>query len=284
MDFSILAFTPPEELVRFLKTIQDYWPRIIKALVILIGGLILARVLAHVCVRPLRSHITPQARLIIRKTITYSATLVIAVMIMAEFGFKLTTLLGAAGIAGIAIGFAAQTSLSNIISGIFLLWEKPFQVGDIIKVGEQTGVVESVELLSLTLRTFDNLAVRIPNETIVKSELTNVTRYPIRRFDILLGVSYNEDPDRVLEVLREIAHDNTLVLDEPTPLVSFTGFGESQLDFKLGVWHEREDFLELRNSILRDVKMRFDEVGIEIPFPHRVIVQPVEAKPNSGDE
>ncbi|MFT5468498.1 MAG: small-conductance mechanosensitive channel [Verrucomicrobiales bacterium] len=265
--------TIPEEITTFLESAKVYWKPVLKSIVILVVGLILARVLAGVLVSPWRSRMTAQARLVIRKTITYLTGLLIIVMILAEFGVNLTTLLGAAGIAGIAIGFAAQASLSNFISGIFLIWEKPFQVGDVIRVGTQAGVVDSIDLLSLTLRTFDNLAVRIPNETIVKSEVVNVTRFPIRRYDIQLGVGYDENPDHVIAVLRKLADDNKTVLQEPEPLVAFTGFGESQLDFTLGVWHEREDFLELRNSILSDIKERFAEEGIEIPFPHRVVVQ-----------
>lgn len=275
-------FEIPEQVLDFLEGAKTYWKPIVKSIAILVIGLILARVIAGILIGPWRGRMTPQAQLLIRKGTTYIAGLLIIVMIMSEFGVNLTTMIGAAGIAGIAIGFAAQTSLSNFISGLFLIWEKPFQVGDVVSVSGQKGVVDSIDLLSLTLRTFDNLSVRIPNETLVKTEVINITRFPIRRFDILLGVGYSEDPEKIIEVLRDIATRNHLVLDEPEPLVAFTGFGESQLDFTLGVWHEREDFVALRNLILSDIKKRFEAEGIEIPFPHRVVVRKTEGNETEG--
>jgi small-conductance mechanosensitive channel len=186
-------------------------------------------------------------------------------------GFKLTAVLGAAGIVGVAVGFAAQTSLSNIISGLFLISERPFEVGDIVKIGDTTGVVETIDLLSVKLRTFDNRYVRIPNESLIKTEVTNVTRFPIRRFDIDIGVAYKEDIRKVMKILRNVAEKNRYCLDEPKPLILFKGFGESALEILFGVWFVKEDFLDLRNSILRDIKERFDEEGIEIPFPHQTL-------------
>jgi len=262
------SFNLPDWLAWF----QPYSMPIARSAVILGLGLFLAFVLSQLIIRPLNSRLSGQSRLIIRKLISYSLTLIVIIMILREFGFQLTTLLGAAGIAGIAIGFAAQTSLSNIISGIFLVFEKPFEIGDVIRLGEHTGFVESIDLLSLTLRTFDNTSIRIPNETLVKGMLINITRHPIRRYDIEIGISYNQDIDKVLAVLREVADENPHVLVEPEPLVSLTGFGESELKFLLGVWHEKDDFIEMRNSILRDLKARFDQDGIDIAYPHRVII------------
>ncbi|MDF1659270.1 MAG: mechanosensitive ion channel family protein [Verrucomicrobiales bacterium] len=244
---------------------------VISSLVAILVGLIITMVL-RAAVRPWARKLSPQALLVIRKAITYSVTAIVVITILQQFGFKLTALLGAAGIAGIAVGFAAQTSLSNMISGIFLIWEKPFQVGDVIIVAGTKGVVESIDLLSMTLRTLDNLSVRIPNETLVKSELINITKHPVRRFDILFGVSYRSDPDHVMRVLRRVAAENPFVLDEPKPLIAFTGFGESELSFKYGVWHEKDDWIAMRNAILTDLKNTLEDEGIEIPYPHRVIV------------
>ncbi len=246
----------------------------------IVGLGLLLHLVFRLAIRPWRRRLSLQAMLILRKSIAYTITIIVAITILQQFGLKITALLGAAGILGIAIGFAAQTSLSNIISGIFLVWEKPFKVGDIIQVGQHKGVVQSIDLLSLSLRTFDNLVVRLPNETLVKGELVNITKYPIRRYDIKLGVAYRENPERVLAVLKDVSTRNTHVLEEPEPLVAFTGFGESQLEFFLGVWHERDDFIPMRNSILNDIKLRFDQEGIEIPFPHRVLVTRTEEPPS----
>jgi small-conductance mechanosensitive channel len=209
--------------------------------------------------------------LMTRKIIFFIGVAICLITVLYEFGFKLNALLGAAGIASVAIGFASQTSLSNIISGLFLYWEKPFEAGDIIQVGGTTGIVISIDLMSVKLRKYDNLFVRIPNETMVKAEVTNITKFPIRRMDINVGVAYKENVDRVIDVLKDVADKNPYCLDEPEPMIIFQKYGESSLDFMLGLWFEKTQFILLKNSIMRDIKNRFDAEGIEIPFPHRTI-------------
>lgn len=209
-----------------------------------------------------------QQGLVVGKIILYSGFSFITISILRELGFKLSTVLGAAGIVGIAVGFASQTSVSNIISGLFLIAERPFEMNDIITVSGTTGVVLSIDMLSVKLRTFDNKYVRIPNETIIKSEVTNVTRFPIRRVDIQIGVAYKEDISRVREVLLDIARKEPVCLNEPEPIVVLSGFGNSSIDMLLLVWTAKSDWLRAKNSITESIKKRFDEEGIEIPFPH----------------
>ena len=218
-----------------------------------------------------RRKMTPQAMMVLSKAVRYGLGILLIVTIMGELGFRLTAIIGAAGIAGIAVTFASQTSLSNLISGLFLIAEKSFEVGDVIQSGETSGVVDSIDLLSVKIRTFDNRYVRLPNESLVKGQVTNITRYPIRRFDVDVGVAYKEDIDRVIRILGEVADQNAYCLDEPAPIVVFKGFGDSSLNVMLGVWFEKSEMLKVRNSLLRDIKVRFDAEKIEIPFPHRTL-------------
>lgn len=222
---------------------------------------------------------TAQQGMISGKVIHYSGMAIIIIMVLRELGFELGPLLGAAGIIGIAIGFASQTSVSNVISGVFLIAEQPFVVNDIIKIGAISGQVLSIDILSVKLRTFDNQFVRIPNETILKSEVTTVTRFPIRRADLIVSVAYKEDIGRVREILKQIAHDNPLCLQEPEPLIIFQGFGASSIDLQFSVWAARQDWLNMRNQIYETIKKRFDEEGIEIPFPHLSLYTGSESKP-----
>jgi small-conductance mechanosensitive channel len=141
-------------------------------------------------------------------------------------------------------------------------------LNDVISVGNTTGVVLSIDMLSVKLRTFDNKYVRIPNETIIKSELTNITRFPIRRVDIPVGVAYKENIGKVREILIDIAKKEPLCLNEPEPLVVVTGFGNSSIDLLLLVWAVKTDWLKVKNAITEEIKNRFDRENIEIPFPH----------------
>ena len=219
--------------------------------------------------RSTKRKLSPQANMLLRKGIFYTGATILLLAILNQLNFKLTALLGAAGIVGIAIGFASQTSVSNIISGIFLISERPFSVGDQIQVGTTKGIILSIDLLSVKLRTFENQLVRIPNESLIKSEFRNITYFPIRRLDIPVSVAYKESVEHVIRVLTEIAQAHPLCLDEPKPDVRFVNFGESALDFLFILWCAKDDFLALKNQVMMQIKERFDAEGIEIPFPHR---------------
>lgn len=240
----------------------------LRVLIILVVGFFFVRLIAFLVRRLFTHNISDQSRMILNKAIMYSGGVLVIIAVLSDLGVKLSALLGAAGVVGIAVGIASQTSLGNIISGLFLVSEKTFEIGDVVTVGSKTGIVYSIDLLSIKLRTFDNLLIRIPNQTIISSELTNITRFPIRRMDFTVGVAYKEDLQRVRDTLLAIARQNPLCLDEPEPLLVFNGFGNSSIDILLGIWFEKSNYLAVKNSVIISIKERFDELGIEIPFPH----------------
>lgn len=242
----------------------------------LIAGtiLIVGLAVAYGLHRRLRlANLDPQANLLVRRFASYTVAVVTVIWFLRTIGVDLGVLLGAAGILTVAIGFASQTSASNVISGLFLMGEQPFVVGDVIKVGDVSGEVLTIDLMSVKIRTFDNLQVRIPNETMLKSNVTTMTKFPIRRLDMKLGIAYKEDLDRVRAVMFELADRNPVCLAEPAPLFIFLGFGDSSQDFQFSVWATKENYLELLNSMHLEVKKVFDAEGIEIPYPHRALVQ-----------
>ena len=245
----------------------------------LVVGFLLLRAVVLIVRRLIKGRVTEQAKMLTTKIINYAGLAILLSIALLEFGVNLTPILGAAGILGLAVGIASQASLSNVISGIFLVSEKPFAIGDVIRAGEKIGVVVSIDLLSVKIRSFDNLYIRIPNERIVNSEVTNITRYPIRRMDFELSVAYKEDLSRVRDILTNIARLNTLVLDEPRPIVLFKEFGDSGISILCGVWFQKTDYIEVKNSIFLAIKTEFDTQGIEIPFPHRTLYTGSATKP-----
>jgi small-conductance mechanosensitive channel len=240
------------------------------ALLIVLGFPLLAAFSA-LAGRTARKRMSAQSNMLLRKGIFYIGTIALILSVLDQLEFQMGALLGAAGIVGIALGFASQTSVSNMISGLFLVSERPFEVGDLIRVGDTTGTVLSIDLMSVKLKTFDNQYVRLPNENLIKAQVNNLTHFPIRRLDIDLGVAYKEDIEHVKRVLNEIGTDNPHCLDEPEPLILFRKFGDSALEFLFAVWSTKEDFLQLKQTILQEIKERFDAEGIEIPFPHRTL-------------
>ncbi|MAD75714.1 MAG: mechanosensitive ion channel protein [Rheinheimera sp.] len=268
----ISAYLRSEQMVNMLQ-----------AAILLAAGLLLAS-LAGRAVQKLVTRNFSQHHAVLFKRLVYWLVLALFVAsALRQLGFSLGVLIGAAGVLSVAIGFASQTSASNLISGLFLIGEKPFQLGDVIRVGTTTGEVLSIDLLSVKLRTFDNLFVRIPNESLIKTEMTNLTRFPIRRFDLMIGVAYKENISQVRQILQQVADANPLSLDEPAPLFIFNGFADSSLSIQFSVWTKRENFRDLKNSIQEEVKIAFDQAGIEIPFPQRTVHLAAATPPGQGN-
>lgn len=242
---------------------------ILRAGLVLLIGLLAAWLVSRRLRRARKLH--AQHSMVLRKLLGVVILLVTGLWVLRELGMDLGVLLGAAGILTVAVGFASQTSASNVISGVFMMAERPFQVGDLIQLGETVGFVLDIDFLSVKIRTFDNRMIRIPNETMLKSEVINLTRFPIRRVDMQIGVAYKEDLDRVRDLLLKVADRDPEALDEPKPLFLFKGYGDSALEFQFSVWATQDNFYSLKTRLHLEVKKVFDQNGIEIPFPHRTV-------------
>jgi potassium efflux system protein len=179
---------------------------------------------------------------------------------------KLAILLGALGV---GIGFGLQNIFNNLVSGIILAFERPIQVGDIIEVGEFWGTVKEIGIRSSTIFTFEGSEVIVPNGNLISKELINWTLTDRqRRAEVLVGVAYGTDPDKVLDILRNVTSGHPQVLKEPAPLALFTGFGSSSLDFRLLFWINRADErLRIQSEVNVVVNKALQAAGITIPFP-----------------
>lgn len=238
---------------------------VIKAVLLIISGIVIGKIVSRITSHALLKH-TQYHSTLIRRVIFYGIFLLFLIAALQDLGFKMSVLLGAAGILTVALGFASQTSVSNVISGLFLIAEKPFVIGDYITVANATGEVLSVDLLSIKLRTYHNTLLRIPNEVLIKSNIINLTRFPIRRFDLQLGIAYKEDVEYVRKILLELANKNPLCLEEPKPMLYILGFGESAINLQFSVWATKQNFVDLSNTLQEEVKKAFDQNHIEMPF------------------
>jgi small-conductance mechanosensitive channel len=240
-----------------------------EALATLLISYLALKLLVFLLGRILGKRLSDQMAMVVRKAVLYTGMVVVIIVVLSGLGLDLPALLGAAGIAGIAIGFAAQTSVSNIISGFFLISEKPFAVGDVIRVGTTTGIIMGIDLLSIKVRTFDNQYIRIPNETIIKTEVTNITRFPIRRMNFDLRLPFSADLSAVKTLLLDVAAQNVYCLDDPEPFFVVKEFGLYGIEVLFGVWFGKSDFIEVKNSVSAAILQAFAEAGIEIPIPCR---------------
>lgn len=247
------------------------WMQWLSAAFLLILGIFLGSLAARSVSRVMQTRASRHHTVMVRRLVFYIVVTVFAMAALREAGFSLEVVLGAAGILTVAIGFASQTSASNMISGLFLLVERPFEIGDYIEVDATLGEVVGIDMLSVKLRTTDNLYVRIPNETLIKTRVVNRSRFPIRRLDLAVGIAYAEDVEKVEALLLELAGRNPACLEEPRPFVLVTSFGPSSVDLQFSFWVPKERVLESRSSMMVDIKKTLDRKGIEIPFPHTSI-------------
>lgn len=230
--------------------------------ILAVGYLVIAAILV-LFRRFARKRLNPRAASIVERVVKYVGVVVVIVNAARTAGFDISAALGAAGIAGIALGFAAQTSVSNIISGIFLFSEKTFQIGDILQLENMTGTIESVDLLSIKIRTFDNRLVRVPNETMIKSRIVNVTRWPERRLDLKLTLPLGTEPGKVEGLLRDAVTTVPAALPEPRLSFSLEAVDSTEMQFAFGVWLKKEDYYSSKTDLLYAILAGLEGAGLK---------------------
>ena len=190
---------------------------------------------------------------------------------LSQVGISLGPLLAGLGIAGFIIGFALQDTLSNFASGMLILVYRPFDVGDFVTAGGVTGKVSHMSLVNTTFKTIDNQVLVVPNNMIWSGVVTNVTAQKLRRVDLVFGVAYSDDVEKVEGILAEILASHELILDNPEPMIKLHELAESSVNFVVRPWVKTDDYWDVYWDLLRTVKMRFDAEGITIPFPQREV-------------
>lgn len=263
-----LLFDKTDSLFGWIKSFIT-WEHLFKFIgsvfILFIIG-IFFRIIAKAIRRVPESKLPAQRSTVILRFLKYCFYVIAVLYILSLFGINLKAIWGAAGIAGVAIGFAAQTSVSNLISGLFVLTEGSIHVGDTIIVGDVTGIVDEVKLLSVRVHTYDNQMVRIPNSTIINSNLTNNSYHNKRRLTLKVGVDYSTDMRKALETLQKAPSLCSTVLEDPAPAVWFDGFDASSINLVVAVWFKPVDFLQTKNDLYIAMKQVLDEAGISIPF------------------
>ncbi|MDX9898897.1 MAG: mechanosensitive ion channel family protein [Spirochaetia bacterium] len=242
-------------------------------------GLILVGLVVSILKKFTKKRLDARSGGLVVKLAQYLGFAFIAINALDAANVNLSALLGAAGIAGVAIGFAAQTSVSNFISGFFIVSEKTFVLGDVISIDGTSGLVYSIDAMSVKLRTFDNQLIRIPNETLIKANVSNITRFPVRRLNMNILFTYDCDLERIKTVLMDIATKSPNALKNPEPAFMVTGFKDSGVGVFFGVWYATNEWFDGNNDMYIAVKKRLDAEGIEFAFPTMTIYP----KPVTGD-
>lgn len=208
---------------------------------------------------------------LILKIVYFSIILIAFVSVLPTLGLNLSGLLVAGGITGIILGFASQSVVSNLISGIFLISEKPIKIGDQVSVDGVAGFVEDIHILSTIIRTYDGLYVRIPNEKVFTSNITNFVTHAARRFEYVVGIRYSDDADKAIKVIKSVIEDHPFALKNPEPQVFVDSLGDSSVNIVVRIWAPSTEWLSVKTELLWKIKTELERNGIQIPFPQRVL-------------
>lgn len=183
----------------------------------------------------------------------------------------ITPIVAAIGATGLVVGLALQGTLSNFASGLMILINRPFDVGNVVTAGGVTGVVRQMNLVSTTFRTFDNQTIHVPNNEIWNNVITNITANHTRRVDLEFCIGYGDDFEQAEQIIKEVVDAHELVLNEPEPVVVTHALADSSVDIVCRPWAKTGDWWQVKTDITREVKRRFDEAGISIPYPQQDI-------------
>ncbi len=202
---------------------------------------------------------------ITRRIVMFAGLLVAITMLEVE----VAPLLAIIGGAAFVVAFALQGTLSNFASGIMILAYRPFDVGDVVNAGGVSGMVDSMNLVSTQIKTFDNQRVIVPNNSIWGDVITNVTGLPTRRVDMVFGIAYSDDADKATRIMGEVLKAHPLVLAEPAPTIKLHELADSSVNFICRPWVKTADYWTVYWDVMRTMKERFDAEGLNIPFPQR---------------
>lgn len=184
-----------------------------------------------------------------------------------KLGVDTTSLIALLGAAGLAVGLALQGSLQNFASGVMLIIFRPFKAGDFVEVAGTSGVVETISIFSSTLRTGDNREIIIPNGSIYGGTITNNSARDTRRIDMVFGIGYDDDIKKAKELLDQMINADERVLADPKPVIAVSELADSSVNFVVRPWVKTSDYWAVKWDFTEAVKLKFDEVGISIPYP-----------------
>lgn len=259
---------------------------IIVGIIIMITGVIIARIISTIFKKYLTANLPDNTAKSLHKFIYYGIIIVTLLAVTTSQGIDLSGLMVAGGIFGIVIGFATQSVVSNAISGIFLMFDRPAKTGDLIEIQQSKiyGKLIDVTIFSTRIKLFDGSVMRVPNEKVFTSEIRNVSASEVRRIDATLGIAYKEDIGRAIDVIKSAVRKMPYVLREPEPAVWVEQVADSSVNLKVLTWIPRDEWDNVGPILLKDVKKEIDDAGIEIPFPQRVIHYPGDSKKHGVPE
>jgi small conductance mechanosensitive channel len=249
-----------------------YGIKAIAAVAILVLGWLAAKVIRRITRRILlNSNVDPTLISFITGLVYIGIIVIIVIASLGQLGIETASFIAVLGAAGLAIGLALQGSLSNFAAGVLMILFKPFKAGDYVEAAGTSGVVKEIKIFTTVLTSLDNKKVIVPNNKIMSDNIINHTANPLRRVDIVVGVSYGDDLDKVKKVLDAILADDDRILMDPAPSIGVSELADNSVNLVVRPWVNTPDYWSVYLALHEAIKKRFDAEGISIPFPQRDI-------------
>lgn len=255
-------------LVTNQALLLSYIVNIVAALAIVIVGMIVARAISNTVNKLMVArHIDSTVADFLSALVRYSIIAFTLIAALGRVGVQTASVIAVLGAAGLAVGLALQGSLSNLAAGVLLVTFRPFRTGEYVDLGGIAGSVQHVQIFSTTLITADGKYVVVPNGKIIAGNIINFSRQPVRRNELIIGVSYDADTDRVREILTDIVMSDERILKDRERTVRMNELGASSINFVIRAWSKSSDLQEVYWDILDRAKKALDAEGIGIPYP-----------------
>ncbi len=243
---------------------------VISAIAIFLIGKWIARIVTNLAKKAMsKADVEDTLEHFLGNMLYYTLMAAVIIATINQLGVQTTSLLAVVGAAGLAIGLALQGSLSNFASGVMIVAFRPYRVGDYIVAGGVNGTVEEVQIFTTILKTPDNVRIIVPNSQVMAAEITNYSANPTRRVDIVAGCGYDDDLDKVRQVLEGVIAADDRILADPAPTIAVSELGDSSVNFVVRPWVNAADYWAVKFDVTEQIKKRFDQEGISIPFPQR---------------
>ncbi len=271
----IESYLEPSNLKEFFehayRLVLELGPSLIKAALIFFVGMYVVKFINRIVHRFFdRKDYDETLETFLASFINISLKGVLFVLVITQLGVQSSSLVAVVGAAGLAVGLALQGSLANFAGGVLILIFKPFKVGDYIEAQGVSGTVKEITIFTTTINTFGNQSAIIPNGDLSNHTIINYNAEEIRRDKITVGIGYNSSMKEAKEILLEICSKDDRILKDPEPEVYVANLADSAVELSLRFWAKNEDFWKAHFDVIETLKTRFDEAGIEIPFPQRV--------------
>ncbi|MGA1842322.1 MAG: mechanosensitive ion channel family protein [bacterium] len=257
-----------------LRKIQELFAmfglKILAAIVILVLGRWAAKLIRNISQKIMKKSKIDATIVSFVGNLLYVILLIFVILAaLGQLGIQTTSLIAIIGAAGLAVGLALQGSLANFAAGILMIIFRPFKVGDFIEGAGVSGIVEEIQIFTTKLKTLDNKIVIIPNAKLTDDNIMNYSAKEIRRVDLVFGVSYSDDIDKVRKVILEVLSKDERILQDPGPTVGVVELADSSVNFAVRPWVKTPDYWNVYFDVTENVKKAFDAQNISIPFPQQ---------------